>query len=103
MQRIEQAQQVASQFRPDKGGLQDLIRQYNIGQDRLQQAIRALNNPMVSGMLNSVQPGLTDKLRAVASEVSTTQGNTQAASPNAQSGPQTDSVAALRDRLAKLK
>ena len=62
-QRIEQAQQIAAQFPSTKGGLTDLMRQYNINQEKFQQALGALNNPMISGMLNRFQPGLTAKLR----------------------------------------
>lgn len=98
-QRIEQAQQIAAQFPSTKGGLTDLMRQYNINQEKFQQALGALNNPMISGMLNRFQPGLTDKLRGAAQEVSTTE--TAPSSGALSSGE--NAVSSLRERLNKFK
>nr|DAE79014.1 MAG TPA: vacuolar protein sorting-associated protein [Caudoviricetes sp.] len=100
LQRIEQVQQIAAQFSPTKSGLSDVMRQYNIGQERLQQAIGALNNPMISGVLNRVRPGLVDQLKGVAQEA--------AADPKVDPAPgqgssSKDAVADLRARLEKLK
>lgn len=69
MSKVEQAQQIAGQFSPTKSGVLDLIKQYNISQETLQQAIRKLNSPAVSGVLNMVKPGLTDTLNAAAREL----------------------------------
>ena len=98
-QRIEQAQQIAAQFPSTKGGLTDLMRQYNINQEKFQQALGALNNPMISGMLNRFQPGVTDKLRDIAQEVSPVE--TQEASSALPGGGST--VSSLRERLNKFK
>lgn len=100
LQRIEQAQQIAAQFSPTKNGLSDVIRQYNIGQERLQQAIGALNNPMISGVLNRVRPGLVDQLKGAAQEAAV--GPKDSNLP-AQGEAPNGSVADLRARLEKLK
>ena len=92
-QRIEQAQQIAAQF------LTDLMRQYNINQEKFQQALGALNNSMISGMLNRFQPGVTDKLRDIAQEVSPVE--TQEASSTLSGGDST--VSSLRERLNRFK
>lgn len=63
---------MAAQFQPTKNGVLDLIKQYNISQETLQSAIRKLNTPAVSGVLNMVRPGLTDTLNQAAQEL--TQG-----------------------------
>lgn len=98
-QRIEQAQQIAAQFPSTKGGLTDLMRQYNINQEKFQQALGALNNPMISGMLNRFQPGLTEKLRGAAQEVSTTETpHLSGALPSGE-----NAVSSLRERLNKFK
>lgn len=109
LSKVDQAQQIAAQFSQSKSGVLDLIRQYNIGQERLQQAVQTLNNPLVSGLLNRFQPGLPDKLRSAASEISAempTQGQSQAqqalpsGAPQAQSASSSD-VDALRKRLSQ--
>lgn len=101
LSKVDQAQQLAGRYSQDKNGVLELMRQYNISQERLQQAVQALNNPKISGFLNMVQPGLPDKLRNAAQEI--------AAEVPAQGGatmpkmPQSNGsdIDALRDRLSK--
>ncbi len=101
LSKVDQAQQLAGQFAQNKNGVLELMRQYNIGQERLQQAVQALNNPKISGFLNMVQPGLPDKLRSAAQEI--------AAEVPAQGGASTPQLPAsgssdvdeLRKRLSK--
>lgn len=98
---MDQAQQLAGQFAQNKNGVLELMRQYNIGQERLQQAVQALNNPKISGFLNMVQPGLPDKLRNAAREIAAevpAQGGTTMPQMPQSSGSDID---ALRDRLSK--
>lgn len=98
---MDQAQQLAGQFAQNKNGVLELMRQYNIGQERLQQAVQALNNPKISGFLNMVQPGLPDKLRNAAREIAAevpAQGGTTMPQIPQSSGSDID---ALRDRLSK--
>ena len=98
---MDQAQQIAGQFAQNKNGVLELMRQYNISQDRLQQAVQALNNPKISGFLNMVQPGLPDKLRSAAQEIAAevpAQGG--ATMPHMQQSSGSD-IDALRDRLSK--
>lgn len=101
LSKVDQAQQLAGQFAQNKNGVLELMRQYNIGQERLQQAVQALNNPKISGFLNMVQPGLPDKLRnaarEIAAEVPAQGGATMPQMPQS-SGSDVD---ALRDRLSK--
>lgn len=82
------------------------MRQYNISQETLQQAIQKLNSPAVSGVLNMVKPGLTDTLNAAAREI--TQGTPPAGisgkTPElpGSSGPAGGgSIDDLRNRLSK--
>lgn len=101
LSKVDQAQQLAGRFSQDKNGVLELMRQYDIGQERLQQAVAALNNPKISGFLNMVQPGLPDKLRSAAREI--------AADVPAQGGASTpqlpqsggSDIDALRNRLSK--
>lgn len=67
----------------------------------MQQAIGALNNPMVAGMLNRVRPGLVDQLKRVADEVSgeIADGALRGQPPTVPADP----AASLRDRLSRLK
>lgn len=98
---MDQAQQIAGQFAQNKNGVLDLMRQYNISQERLQQAVQALNNPKISGFLNMVQPGLPDKLRSAAQEIAAevpAQGVTSAPQLPASGGSDVDE---LRKRLSK--
>lgn len=101
LSKVDQAQQLAGQFAQNKNGVLELMRQYNIGQERLQQAVQALNNPKISGFLNMVQPGLPDKLRNAAREIAAevpAQGGTTIPQMPQSSGSDID---ALRDRLSK--
>lgn len=101
LSKVDQAQQLAGQFAQNKNGVLELMRQYNIGQERLQQAVQALNNPKISGFLNMVQPGLPDKLRNAAREIAAevpAQGGTTMPQMPQSSGSDID---ALRDRLSK--
>lgn len=99
LSKVDQAQQLAGRYSQDKNGVLELMRQYNIGQERLQQAVAALNNPMVSGILNKFQPGLPDRLRDLAREVSTDAGALPQGSGGAQA-PASD-VDDLRKRLSR--
>lgn len=108
LSKVDQAQQIAAQFSQSKSGVLDLIRQYNIGQERLQQAVQTLNNPLVSGLLNRVQPGLPDKLRSAASEISAqipaqgqNQGQQAIQTAGEQTGQASSDVDALRKRLSQ--
>lgn len=103
---MEQAQQIAGRFSPTKSGVLDLMRQYNISQETLQQAIQKLNSPAVSGVLNMVKPGLTDTLNAAAREI--TQGTPPAGIsgktpelPGASGPAGGGSIDDLRSRLSK--
>ena len=84
LSKVDQAQQLAGRFSQDKNGVLELMRQYNIGQERLQQAVAALNNPKISGFLNMVQPGLPDKLRNAAREIINNQNKNTAEILNGQ-------------------
>lgn len=98
---MDQAQQLAGQFAQNKNGVLELMRQYNISQERLQQAVQALNNPKISGFLNMVQPGLPDKLRSAAQEIAAevpAQGVTSSPQLPASGGSDVDE---LRKRLSK--
>lgn len=101
LSKVDQAQQLAGQFAQNKNGVLELMRQYNIGQERLQQAVQALNNPKISGFLNMVQPGLPDKLRSAAQEIAAevpAQGGASAPQLSASGG---SDVEELRKRLSK--
>ena len=101
LSKVDQAQQIAGQFAQNKNGVLELMRQYNISQDRLQQAVQALNNPKISGFLNMVQPGLPDKLRSAAQEIAAevpAQGG--ASAPQLPASGSSD-VDELRKRLSK--
>lgn len=101
LSKVDQAQQLAGRYSQDKNGVLELMRQYNISQERLQQAVQALNNPKISGFLNMVQPGLPDKLRSAAREIAAevpAQGGTTMPQMPQSNGSDID---ALRDRLSK--
>lgn len=101
LSKVDQAQQIAGQFAQNKNGVLELMRQYNISQERLQQAVQALNNPKISGFLNMVQPGLPDKLRSAAQEIAAevpAQGGASAPQLPASVGSDVDE---LRKRLSK--
>lgn len=95
---------IAGQFQPTKNGVLELIKQYNISQDTLRQAMQKLNSPAVSGVLNMVKPGLTNTINDAANEIiqsnftpNNVGNNTNSSSFNTDSG-----MDDLRKRLAKM-
>lgn len=97
MQRIEQAQQMASQFQPNRRGLDQLLAQYGKSKDDIAAALPMLNNPIISGTLNKIAPGIVDRLQQTGSMVLN--------ETNASARPVTqanDSMTDLRKRVDKL-
>ena len=95
---LEQAQQIASQFQSSPEGVKQLMQQYGKSQEDLNKALSMLGNPVVGGILNRIQPGLVDQLRAAGQSLSS--ASTSHSMPNASSV--TSSLDALRERLGKL-
>ena len=101
-ERINQAQQIAGQFQPTKAGVLDLMRQHGKGTEDIKKALAAMQNPMISGMLNRVSPNLVQQLQQAGQDILNTPGvNTPA--PSSPAHPQsTDTVQELKQRLGAL-
>lgn len=105
--RIEQAQQMAGQFAASPDGVRQLMQQMGKNQADLKAAMDALNNPMVSGFLNRVSPGMTDQLRQAGSTLvndapSGAASTSQPLSPASPASPSGDPLAALREKLKRM-
>lgn len=101
-QQIEQAQQIASQFQASPDGVRQLMQKYGKNQDDLNKALAMLGNPAVGGVLNRIQPGLVDQLRAAGQSLSGMPVQNNAPMSQQQTQPVTSSLDSLRARLGKL-
>ena len=97
---IDQAQQLAGQFQASPAGVQQLMQQYGKSQDDLNKALAMLNNSAVGGVLNRIQPGIVDQLKAAGQTLSGMP--VQGAGTGQQTQGVTSSLDALRARLGKL-
>jgi hypothetical protein len=104
LDKIDKAQQLAGQFSSSPDGVRQLMQQMGKTQADVQAAVNALNNPMVSGALNRIAPGLTDQLRAAGQQI-TGGGMATAGQPLSPASPapaSADPLSAIRDTLNKL-
>lgn len=99
---IEQAQQIAGQFQASPDGVKQLMQQYGKSQEDLQKALGMLNNTAVGGLLNRIQPGLVDQLRAAGQSLSGAPSAPVQAVGQQKNNGVTSSLDALRARLGKL-
>lgn len=76
------------------------MQQYGKSQDDLNKALAMLNNSAVGGVLNRIQPGIVDQLKAAGQTLSGMPA--QGAGAGQQSQGVTSSLDALRARLGKL-
>ena len=64
--RIDQAQQLASRLPQSRSGLEQLMAQYGKSKQDVAKAMQMIQNPMVSGALNRIAPGMADRIRQMA-------------------------------------
>jgi hypothetical protein len=103
IQKIEQAQQLASKFSASPDGVRDLMSQLGKSQEDIRQAISMLDNPMISGFINKLSPDLTSKLRNAGLQITSDTKNTLTNSTlNLTSSNSGDSLSVLRDKLNNL-
>lgn len=72
--------------------------QYGKSKQDVAKAMQMLQNPMVSGALNSIAPGMADRIRQTGESVL----NDTPSDPSSAATPISDRASALRDRLSKL-
>lgn len=89
------AQQMASQFQPSKDGVAELMRQHGKNVNDIRAALGALNNPMVSGLVNRISPNMAQQLKQAGETII---NENQGTSTGAQTTPQD-----IISRLAALK
>lgn len=97
LSKIEQAQQIASQFQNSKSGVQQLMAQYGKNKEDLRKALSALQSPMIAGTLNRISPNMVNNLQAMGQELL---NDTNVASPSV---PIPDKASELQKRLSALK
>ena len=103
LSRIEQAQQMAGRFDASPAGVQALMAQLGKNQADLKDAVDALNNPAISGMLDKFSPGLTAQLRQAGSSLLGAPAPlSQPLSPATPETPAGDPLAALREKLKRM-
>lgn len=98
---IDQAKQMTAKFSASPDGVRQLMQQMGKNQEDLNRALGTLNNPLVAGALNRIQPGLADQLKSAGQAM----GNAgiPAAGAEAPAGNDNGSTLdALRRRLGKL-
>ena len=98
---IDQAQHLAGQFQASPAGVQQLMQQYGKSQDDLNKALAMLNNSAVGGVLNRIQPGLVEQLKAAGQSLSSAPAAPSQALGQQEQG-ETSSLDALRARLGNL-
>lgn len=99
---IDKAQQMAGQFQASPDGVKQLMQQCGKTQEDLQKALGMLNNPMISGALNRIQPGLVAQLKQAGQQLNVGTPPVSSPSPAQNSPSPSSSLDALRARLGKL-
>ena len=106
LQNMERAQEMAGQFSASPDGVLDLMAKLGKNQDDLRRAIAMLDNPMVSGMINRIAPGMVDSIRSAGGQLVGNAGPTMqpiaSASPAPAPSQGADPLSALKAKLSRL-
>ena len=100
IEKMERAQELAGGFSASPDGVRAMMARLGKSQQDLQQALAMLDNPMVSGMLNRIAPGMADTLRSTGAQLMG-QGSPSTGQHSLPAG-QGDALAGLRAKIAKL-
>lgn len=106
LEKMERAQEMAGQFSASPDGVRDLMAKLGKNQDDLRRAIAMLDNPMVSGMINRIAPGMVDSIRSAGVQLVGNAGPTMqpmaSASPAPAPSQGADPLSALKAKLSRL-
>lgn len=70
LDKINQAQQLASTFSHSPQGVKDLMRQFGKSQEDINKAINMLNNPFIANIVNKISPNMVATLRDAGAQIS---------------------------------
>lgn len=107
LQNMERAQEMAGRFSASPDGVRDLMAKLGKNQDDLRRALAMLDNPMVSGMINRIAPGMVESIRSAGGQL--VGGNAvpsmqpmASASPAPAPSQGADPLSALKAKLSRL-
>lgn len=108
LQKIEMAQNLASQFQPNEAGVRQLMAQQGKSVNDIRSAVDALKNPMVAGFLNRVAPGMTQQLQSAGNTLISNLSSSSPASPSTSPSSSLDTpvdpvYSSFQERLNALK